>query len=52
MKPNRIILIRHGESEGNLDNSLYKTTPDYALKLTQRGVSQAKQAGRFNETVI
>jgi broad specificity phosphatase PhoE len=46
MKPRRIILIRHGESEGNLDHSLYKTTLDYALKLTQRGISQAEKLAR------
>ena len=45
MRPKRIILIRHGESEGNLDNSLYENTPDYALKLTQNGISQARLAG-------
>jgi len=52
MKPKRIILIRHGESEGNLNSSLYKTTPDYALKLTQKGVSQAKQAGKEIKSLI
>ncbi len=52
MKPKRIILIRHGESEGNLDNSLYETIPDYALKLTQQGISQAKQAGREIKSII
>jgi len=45
MRPKKIILIRHGESEGNLDNSLYENTPDYALKLTQNGISQARLAG-------
>ena len=52
MKPKRIVLIRHGESEGNLDNSMYKTTPDYALKLTSRGVSQAVQAGKDIKSII
>jgi broad specificity phosphatase PhoE len=45
MKPKRIILIRHGESEGNMDNSLYETIPDHALNLTPQGISQAQQAG-------
>jgi len=52
MKPKRIILIRHGESEGNLDNSLYETTPDYALKLTPKGISQAKLAGGEIKSLI
>lgn len=46
MKPNRILLIRHGESEGNADRNHYLTVPDYALLLTQRGVEQAQQAGK------
>jgi broad specificity phosphatase PhoE len=45
MRPKRIILVRHGESEGNLDRSRYQTTQDFALKLTTAGVDQAKQAG-------
>ena len=52
MKPRRIILVRHGESEGNLDNSKYETTPDYALKLTQKGISQALQAGKDIKSMI
>lgn len=46
MKPKRIILIRHGESEGNADRRHYETIPDYALNLTHRGKSQATQAGK------
>ena len=45
MRPKRIILVRHGESEGNLDRSRYHTIQDFALKLTPTGVEQAKQAG-------
>ena len=45
MRPKRIILVRHGESEGNLDRSRYQNTQDFALKLTTAGVEQAKQAG-------
>ncbi len=52
MKPKRIVLIRHGESEGNFDNSLYETTPDYALKLTSKGISQAAQAGKEIKSMI
>ncbi|XP_073026616.1 phosphoglycerate mutase-like protein AT74 [Primulina eburnea] len=43
--PKRIILLRHGESEGNIDGSAYATTPDYKLPLTPLGVDQAKRAG-------
>ena len=45
MRPNRIILIRHGESEGNADPSVYKSKPDYALELSAKGMQQAQKAG-------
>src|ERR1043165_10279621 len=37
MKPQRIILIRHGESKGNIDRSIYAERPDYALELSENG---------------
>ncbi len=45
MRPKRIILVRHGESDGNLDKSHYEVTPDFALRLTEKGIEQANQAG-------
>jgi broad specificity phosphatase PhoE len=45
MKPPRIILVRHGESTGNVDKSLYAHTPDHAVPLTDKGREQARQAG-------
>lgn len=45
MKPNRIFLLRHGESEGNVDKSIYSKKPDYALNLTELGKTQAYNAG-------
>jgi len=45
MKPKRIILIRHGESEGNCDRNIYSQKPDYALLLTEKGKQQATKAG-------
>jgi broad specificity phosphatase PhoE len=45
VKPKRIILIRHGESEGNVDRLVYKSKPDYALALSEKGIQQAIQAG-------
>ena len=52
MKPKRIILIRHGESQGNVDKQHYEEVPDYALNLTKRGVQQAQEAGRIIKKVI
>ena len=45
MKPQRIVLIRHGESKGNVDRSVYAERPDYALELSEKGVSQSIEAG-------
>jgi broad specificity phosphatase PhoE len=45
MKPNRIILVRHGESQGNRNREVYATVPDYALQLTEQGIRQARDAG-------
>ncbi|KAK4795516.1 hypothetical protein SAY86_027842 [Trapa natans] len=43
--PKRIILVRHGESQGNLTPTAYTTTPDYKIPLTPHGISQARDAG-------
>ncbi|CAI8603398.1 unnamed protein product [Vicia faba] len=43
--PKRIILMRHGESQGNLDTSAYTTTPDHSIQLTPQGIAQARLAG-------
>ncbi len=52
MKPKRIILVRHGESQGNIDTSSHETIPDYELKLTDKGREQAQEAGqKINELV-
>ncbi len=52
MNPKRIILVRHGESEGNADRSNYETIPDYALNLTSTGESQAISAGKEIQGII
>jgi broad specificity phosphatase PhoE len=46
MKPNRIILIRHGKSEGNENPGIYIEKPDYALELSETGLKQADDAGK------
>lgn len=45
MKPKRIILIRHGESESNVDKDILKQKPDFAVNLTLKGREQALEAG-------
>eukprot|EP00299_Pterocystis_sp_00344_P012286 c5874_g1_i1.p1 GENE.c5874_g1_i1~~c5874_g1_i1.p1 ORF type:complete len:437 (+),score=89.27 c5874_g1_i1:130-1311(+) len=44
-RPFRIFLVRHGESEGNVNPDIYKTTPDAKLKLTKRGLKMGERAG-------
>jgi broad specificity phosphatase PhoE len=44
-RPRRIVLVRHGESTGNVDASVYEREPDHALALTERGRRQAEEAG-------
>lgn len=52
MKPKRILLVRHGESEGNVDKLHYVSIPDYALNLTKKGKAQAFEAGETIKTLI
>lgn len=46
MLPERIILVRHAQSEGNIDNAAYTYIPDPQIPLTGTGKVQAEQAGR------
>jgi broad specificity phosphatase PhoE len=45
-RPRRIILLRHGESQGNQDTTIYSTVPDHAIGLTDHGRQQALQCGQ------
>lgn len=45
-RPKRLVLVRHGESQGNVDDAIYERVPDHALTLTTRGVEQAAETGR------
>lgn len=54
----KLILLRHGQSEANVDESLYSTKPDNAMRLTKLGWDMARMAGKAlreqlppNETV-
>jgi broad specificity phosphatase PhoE len=44
-KPRRIFLVRHGQSMGNVDRSVYATVPDWKVELTEVGWQQARDAG-------
>ena len=43
----RIFLVRHGQSAGNLDKSLYLGMADHAIPLSPRGIEQAHESGRL-----
>jgi len=43
--PEKLVLIRHGQSMGNVDETYYATTPDNAMPLTDLGWEQARKAG-------
>ncbi|XP_026403775.1 phosphoglycerate mutase-like protein AT74H isoform X1 [Papaver somniferum] len=45
-RPRRIILIRHGQSEGNVDESVYTQVPDPKIRLTKKGVVEAEECGK------
>ena len=51
-KPLRIFLVRHGESEGNIDRRLYLKNPDHRIKLTENGRQEATKAGKLIRTKI
>ncbi|RDI31073.1 histidine phosphatase family protein [Lentzea flaviverrucosa] len=48
----RIILLRHGQSLGNVDELAYCRIPDHALPLTQTGEEQARAAGPTIKALI
>ncbi|OVA00047.1 Histidine phosphatase superfamily [Macleaya cordata] len=45
-RPRRIILVRHGQSEGNVDESVYTRVPDPKIGLTEKGVAEAEECGK------
>jgi broad specificity phosphatase PhoE len=52
VRPKRIILIRHGESESNVNKEVMATKPDFAVKLTLWGERQAKIAGEKVKSLV
>ncbi|KAE9317429.1 hypothetical protein PF008_g18744 [Phytophthora fragariae] len=50
--PKRMILVRHGESEGNIDPLLYGRVPDNAMHLTELGYEQAVAAGESIKKIV
>ncbi|KAL2554596.1 Phosphoglycerate mutase-like protein AT74 [Forsythia ovata] len=50
--PKRIILVRHGESEGNEDEEVLEYVPNYKIKLSNKGIQQAQNVGSKIKKVI
>jgi len=50
--PKRIILIRHGESEANINHVILADVADHEIPLTPRGYEEALQAGRELKELI
>uniref|UniRef100_A0A7S4P656 Phosphoglycerate mutase n=2 Tax=Guillardia theta TaxID=55529 RepID=A0A7S4P656_GUITH len=51
-RPKRIILVRHGESEGNTQEILYTQIPDWKIALNPRGLRQAWDAGTKIKEIV
>ncbi|XP_009628160.1 phosphoglycerate mutase-like protein AT74H isoform X1 [Nicotiana tomentosiformis] len=51
-RPKRIILVRHGQSEGNVDESVYTRVADPNVGLTEKGVEEAEECGRKMREMI
>ncbi|MCU1536967.1 MAG: histidine phosphatase family protein [Humibacillus sp.] len=51
-RPLRIVLVRHGESEGNVDDTIYERVPDHRIPLTSLGIEQARQTGAAIRAVL
>ncbi|KAI7745168.1 hypothetical protein M8C21_018134 [Ambrosia artemisiifolia] len=51
-RPRRIILVRHGQSEGNVDEGVYTRVADPKIRLTERGKREAEECGvRIREMI-
>merc|ERR1719195_807479 len=51
-RPMRVVFIRHGESEANVNRALTMVVPDHALHLTEKGRKQALGAGLRLRSIV
>ena len=51
-RPKRIILIRHGNSIANNNYDILQHTPDNKVTLSEKGIEQAKEAGKKLKKII
>lgn len=45
-----LYLVRHGQSEANVNKNVYREKPDHMIGLTPLGTSQAAEAGQYMAT--
>ena len=50
-RPRRIVLVRHGESQGNVDDSIYETVPDHALTSDPQGGRAGDRGGEATSRI-
>nr|XP_043613539.1 phosphoglycerate mutase-like protein AT74H [Erigeron canadensis] len=51
-RPRRIILVRHGQSEGNVDEGVYTRVADPKIGITEKGKREAEECGiRIREMI-
>ncbi|KAL8498498.1 hypothetical protein ACS0TY_021723 [Phlomoides rotata] len=51
-RPRRIILVRHGQSQGNVDEFVYTRVADPKVMLTEQGIGEAEECGKEIRRVI
>lgn len=51
-RPRRLVFVRHGESEANVDRVITRTVPDHDLHLTAKGREQALDAGQRLRSIL
>ena len=51
-RPKRIILVRHGNSMANNNYAILQTIPDNKVHLSEKGVQQAKEAGKRLKKIL
>ncbi|KAG8094136.1 hypothetical protein GUJ93_ZPchr0012g21417 [Zizania palustris] len=51
-RPRRIVLVRHGESEGNVDEGAYTRVPDPRIGLTPQGWHDAEDCGQWLRRLV
>jgi broad specificity phosphatase PhoE len=52
MKPKHIIIVRHGQSEANVNKELYENTPDHMMQITEKGREQAAKCGQQLKSLL